>query len=146
MLFCRFKSRNLIDVACLPGPKYPADLHSFLVNMFEELKRLSEYGMNVVKDDGETIHCKVHILAQCGDIPMISEIHHLSGHCSYYGCRYCTIRGDNISNTRCFGYSTNESVYDNPPRERTVEDFREGDEVNFLKCIYVYTYSCVFVL
>lgn len=125
----RFKGKNLIGVAFLPGPDYPKDVHSFFAPIIKELNLLSRNGMDVTIEEGMKIHPKVHVLVQSGDISMISEVHHLSGNTSYYGCRYCTIRADNISNTRCFGYATNETVGDYPARLRTIEDYKEGDEV-----------------
>ncbi|KAI9329702.1 hypothetical protein BD770DRAFT_304102, partial [Pilaira anomala] len=117
----------IIDVACVPKTK---NLQSFLVPMIKELEDLSKNGI-VVEFGDMKYRLKVHLFGSYGDIPSVSEVNSLKGHNSNYGCRFCTIRGKQVSRTMSFGNATNPP--DDPIRKRTIEDFKNGDVVHGIK-------------
>ncbi|KAI9300458.1 hypothetical protein BJ944DRAFT_275603 [Cunninghamella echinulata] len=74
--------------AVLPGPKKSKNLFSFLYTFVEELKVLSDKGMNVTVG-GTTYHSKVFLFMADGDSPGAAELCGVS-HSSSFGCRVCT--------------------------------------------------------
>lgn len=98
--------------------------------MIKELEDLSKNGI-VVEVGEKKYRLKVHLFGSYGDIPSVSEVNSLTGHTSYYGCRFCTFRGDRVSNTMCFGYATNNP--NDPVKNRTIEDFKNGDVIHGIK-------------
>ena len=88
------------------------------------MENLSTKGM-VVYVGEKRYAFKVHLVGSFGDIPSVSEMNFLSGHMSYWGCRFCTIRSSRVKNTMCFGKATNDE--EDPVRLRTIDEFKNGD-------------------
>lgn len=125
-LFCRYKNDNVLTLAVIPGPRKPADLMSFLVPIYEEIKQLGERGMVVEKEGVEVYRCKVHLMGNTGDIPGIAELMNHDGHMSTNGCRICDIFGVTHNHAMCFiGEGT----------LRTFEDLVNGRSV----CVFFFT-------
>ena len=91
------------------------------------MRELSVEGM-VIRVGSNAFHLKVHLVGSFGDIPSVSEINHLSGHNSYWPCRFCTIRPCKVG---CLGQAANDQ--NDPCRERTLEDFLFGDAIHGVK-------------
>ena len=90
--FERVKKENLIVAAIYPGPKPPKDLNSFLRPSVSEFIKLEE-GVNTLKYDGTYFKLRAFVLFYTADLPGITKFLCLMGHNSYYGCRYCMIKG-----------------------------------------------------
>ena len=88
----RVKKENLIIAAVFPGPKPPKDLNSFLFPTMEQFVKL-EKGVRTKKYDGTFFLLRVFILFFTGDLPGISKFLCFMGHNSYFGCRYCWLKG-----------------------------------------------------
>ncbi|CAO3690925.1 unnamed protein product [Rhizopus stolonifer] len=101
-LFCRYKNDNVLTLDVIPGPKKPANLMSFLVPIYKEIKQLGESGMVVEKEGVEVYRCKVHLMGNTGDIPGIAELMNHDGHMSTNGCRICDIFGVAHNHAMCF--------------------------------------------
>jgi hypothetical protein len=74
------------------GSKKPADLHSFLFPLYEEICDMSMDGIEV-KVGNEIIRAKIHLLTFAGDIPAITDLINHRGHTFRNGCRMCDIQG-----------------------------------------------------
>ena len=124
--YVRYTDQYTIQLACLPGPKKPKDLDSFLRPIVDELLDLSKHGLIVRKSGRELCRAKVHLLMASGDIPAVAEMMHHSGHTSVYGCRICKVKGRHPLN------STNGMYFvDINSMMRTKTQLKNGDPVRF---------------
>jgi hypothetical protein len=74
------------------GTKKPANLHTFLLYLYEELCEMTLDGIEVDIGD-EIIRAKINLLTFCGDIPAIADLINHRGHTHRNGCRMCDITG-----------------------------------------------------
>ena len=88
----RYEDANMIQIYVASGPKKPKDIFSFLDPVLRELDELCTHGM-IVETDEKRIPLKAHLLFVGGDIPGVANVAGHMGHQSYYGCRFCTIKG-----------------------------------------------------
>ena len=114
----------MIDVACLPKNK---NIYSHLFHMMQELQELENEGM-VVTIGERSYSVKVHLIGSYGDIPAVSELNHLTGHTSYFPCRFCTIRPFKVGH---LGKASNQP--NDLCRQRTIEDYKKGDVKHGIK-------------
>ena len=98
----RYKNKNVLTLAIIPGPKKPTDLMSYLEPIYAEIKELGERGMVISKDGVELYRCKVHLVCNTGDIPGIAQLMNHDGHMSGHGCRICDSLGVTNNHAMCF--------------------------------------------
>ncbi|SAL99216.1 hypothetical protein [Absidia glauca] len=80
-------------IMIISGTNKPRDLESFLQPVFTESMQLTSGWLDVVLDNRQEIHAKVHFLTFTGDIPAVADLIHHSGHMSKWGCRVYLVRG-----------------------------------------------------
>lgn len=88
----RVNTANMLPLLCVPGPRAPKDLISFLDPFIEEMKELSR-GKECVLWNGDRVTVRCHLLFICGDLPAIAKLCQLKGSNGYSPCRYCNITG-----------------------------------------------------
>ena len=116
-------------MACLPGPKKPKDLDSFLTPIIEELNDLSKHGLVIRSADQDTCKAKVHLITASGDIPGVADMIHHKGHTSEFGCRICKVQGRGADNQRNGLYFVDINA-----ALRTKAQFQKGDPVSYINC------------
>jgi len=94
--YSSFKS-NVFLIGLYWGKEKPQNSNLFLKNLVDELKFLSENGM-------DTAYGKKNVKVDtfCCDTPAKSFILYTKDHVGYYSCPRCTVEGERINNTMCF--------------------------------------------
>lgn len=88
----RVNTVNMLPLLCVPVPRAPKDLVSFLDPFIEEMHELSS-GRECVLWNGDRVVVRCHLLFICGDLPAIAKLCHLKGSNGYSPCRYCNVTG-----------------------------------------------------
>lgn len=89
----RVNTRNLLPLACIPGPNEPRDLVSFLIPLIRELELLSK-GLVCKLWDGSAVKVRVHLLFLLADLPAMAKLCLLKGSNGYSPCRFCLLSGE----------------------------------------------------
>ena len=115
----------MLQVAVIPGPSKPKDIHSFLSPLMNELEQLSTGGMILrVNDEADDIIIHAHILLASGDLPGVSDLINHTGHTSRYGCRTCRIKSKSLISPNGRGHGQYfPGSRDELDVQRTDEDF-----------------------
>lgn len=117
--YYRYKTHNLHQIMITHGTNKPANLHTFLYPLYEELVDLSENGIEVKIGD-DIIRARIHLLTFAGDIPAVADLINHKGHTHHYGCRMCSVKGVRGSPAGMF--------FPQPTRHcklYTIEDYRQ---------------------
>ena len=122
----------MLEVAIIPGPSKPKDIHSFLEPLMSEIRRLSTEGMTLRIDGEDDIHLHAHLLLASGDVPGVADLIKHSGHNSQYGCRMCRIQSESLISPKGKGHGQYfAGDRDELDEERTKQDFLGELTVNY---------------
>jgi len=97
--------KTVFPIGIYHGNKKPSDSNDFLLDLVEEVKRLTLNG--IILNDTK-VNVVIHLI--CCDAPAKSFILKVKGHTGFFSCTRCSIEGEYVNRRICFPYTQSKSV------------------------------------